>query len=148
MSRVDASRPRIAFLCWWLGLVIATGLVLRGALGLEVSRLPPKTPFDGTRSGHAEQWRFLDAASHLVPEGATFTIHAADPETEMSLYMMSVGLLPESTAIPATYWGQAVAASGRARFVLTFEPDKRDTAAPDRSVALPGGFLTDRALTP
>ncbi len=129
---------------WAIGGVVATGIVLLGTLEMDVSQIPPDTPFDNTRSGHAEQWRFLDEASELVPPGATFTIHAADPDTEMSLYMMAVGLLPEATVIPRTYYGRPVAASARARFVLTFGAGAGAARDAGRSIEIAGGTVTDR----
>jgi hypothetical protein len=148
MLRAGDVRSRVVPAAWWVGAALSSALVLAGAIRTDISRLPPETPFDNTGSGHAEQWRFLVAASDRVPADATFTVHAADPDTEMSLYMMSVGLLPGSTAIPASYWGRPVAAAADARFVLDFGAEVAETAESQRSVALPGGFLTDRALKP
>jgi hypothetical protein len=129
---------------WWIGGVVATGIVLLGALRVDVSHIPLDTPFDNTRSGHAEQWRFLDEASELVPAGATVTIHAPDPDTEMSLSMMAVGLLPRAAMIPRAYYGRSVAASAGARFILTFGAGAGESDGPGRSVEITGGTVTDR----
>lgn len=129
---------------WWIGVVAATSLVVLSGITMELFHLPPETPFDNTRSGHAEQWHFLHEASAHVPAGATFTIQAADSDTAMSLYMLAVGLLPDATAIPRTYYGQPVAASASARFVVAFGADAGDQSGAGRSIAIAGGTVTDR----
>ena len=52
---------------WWIGVAIAAtclfGQLLRGG----PVALATRTPFDNTRSGHAEQWAFLSAAAARVP---------------------------------------------------------------------------------
>jgi len=132
---------------WWIGGVVATGIVLLGVLQVDVSHIPPDTPFNNTSSGHAEQWRFLDEASELVPAGATVTIHAPDPDTEMSLSMMAVGLLPHAAMIPRAYYGRSVDASAGAQFVLTFGAGADESDGPGRSVEIAGGTVTDRGST-
>jgi hypothetical protein len=134
----------VSELSWWIGGVVATVFVLQGAFANDSWRLPPETPFDNTHSGHAEQWRFLEETSELVPPGATVTIHAPDPDTEMSLAMMAVGLLPQATMTPRTYYGRSVAASAGARFVLTFGAGAGESDDPGRSVEIAGGTVTDR----
>ena len=135
---------KVPRLSWWIGGFVATALVLLGAVDTARCRLPPETPFDNTRSGHAEQWRFLSEASELIPPGATLTIRAPDPDTEMSLSMMAVGLLPEATVIPKTYYGRTVHASAEARFVLTFGIKAGKSEDQGRSVEIAGGVVTDR----
>jgi len=144
MFRTGPRMLTVPALSWWVGGVVATALVLQGAFANDRWRLPPETPFDNTRSSHAEQWRFLDEASELVPPGATVTIQAPDPDTEMSLSMMAVGLLPGATVIPRTYYGRSVAASAKARFVLAFGTDAGDTRDTGLSVEIAGGTVTDR----
>jgi hypothetical protein len=134
----------VSELSWWIGGFVATVFVLQGAFANDRWLLPPETPFDNTHSGHAEQWLFLDEASELVPPGATVTIHAPDPDTEMSLSMMAVGLLPETTIMPRTYYGRPVAASAGARFVLTFGAGAGKSDDPVRAVVIAGGTVTDR----
>ncbi len=131
-------------LSWWIGVFFASALVLFGAADNERSRFPPETPFDNTRSSHAEQWRFLNEAAKIVPHRATVTIHAPHPDTEMSLSMMAVGLLPEAEVIPRTYYRRSVAASAGARFVLTFGTGAGGTRDTGRSVEIAGGTVTDR----
>jgi hypothetical protein len=143
--RQDGSTP-IGFpeRFWWIGVLIATGLVVVGGVSVDLSLLPPETPYDHTRSGHAEQWRFLREVSLHVPAGATFTINAPDADTEMSLYAMAVGLLPEATAVPRTYYGRPVVTSASARFVVTFGAEGGSPRGAGLSIAVAGGSVTDR----
>jgi hypothetical protein len=144
MSGTGSVMQRVSEISWWIGGFVASALVLLGAVDNDRWRVPPVTPFDNTRSGHAEQWRFLSEASELIPPGATVTIHAPDPDTEMSLSMMAVGLFPEATVVPRTYYGRPVSASAGARFVLTFGAGSGERDDPGRSVEVAGGAVTDR----
>jgi hypothetical protein len=144
MFRTGPTMWRVPELLWWIGGFVATALVVLGTCDNNRLRVPPETPFDGTRSGHAEMWKFLDEASNLIPAGATVTIDAPDPDTRMRLFMMAVGLIPEATVIPRTYYGRSVAASSGARFVLTFGTGAGERNDPGRSVGVPGGSVTDR----
>lgn len=138
------SRSQLATLSWWIGAVIAAVLVVVGGPPIDTLHRAPATPFDNTRSGHAEQWRFLQDASMIVPPGSSFTIHAVDPETEMSLYMMAVGILPLATPIPRTYFGRQIDSSESARFRLTFGIEVGDTDDGQSRTAIAGGIVTDR----
>lgn len=135
---------RVGRLVWWLGAVISSGFVVLGAARIGVSNLPPRTPFDATASGHDAQWRFLAEASQLLPGGTTLTVRADDHDTEMSLYMMAVGLFPEATVVPGSYYGRAVAASATARFVLAFGGTPSEGIEGEVTEVLAGGLLIDR----
>lgn len=144
MSRTAIQKHIVATCIWWIGAIVSACLVLLDMWYPDVSPLLPTTPYDNTSSGHAEQWRFLLEASSLVSPGSTFTIHAAEPDTEMSLYMMAVGLLPDATAIPRTYYGRPIEGSESARFLLTFVAEGNHTAELQGSTAISGGRVTDR----
>lgn len=81
---------------------------------------------DWTSAAYAEEWLFLRLASGLVRRGATYAVRAADPHREMSLYMISIGLLPASRPIPATYWGYPIEEPSRERpeFLLVFRCER------------------------
>ncbi len=135
---------RSSALWWWIGVVVSTSVVLVGAFDSHLWHLPPETPFDNIDSSHAVEWRFLDEASAIVAAGSTFTVHAPDTDTEMSLYMMSVGLLPKSTPIPTSYYGGPVAASAAAEFVLSYGIEADETTDSDCTIAIAGGYVTVR----
>jgi hypothetical protein len=85
---------------------------------------PPTSPLDNvaglnetTRLG----WGFLWQAREVLPAGASYTIVASDPQTEMSLYMLSIGVLTECQGFPTSYYLRPSPDSGAmARYVLAF----------------------------
>lgn len=80
--------------------------------GVPVSRVHPNLEV---------QWRFLNEAALAVPSGASYTIISRDPDTEMSLYMMSLGILLDRRPRAASYFNVPTPIGGRdARFVLAF----------------------------
>lgn len=82
------------------------------ASGLPVSRV---------HSNLEAQWRYLREAAEAVPPGASYTIAARDPDTEMSLLMLSLGVLLDRRPSPATYFNRPMRGGGRdARFILAF----------------------------
>ena len=138
------ARVSCAIAVWWVGVVIATtslfgSIFCRGPIDLAI-----RTPFDNTRSGHAELWAFLGAATDCIPPGASFTISAPDRETEMNLYMMAVSLLPESRPIPSSYYGLRVERSDEVRFVLEFGMQGIPRPGWRMISPLPGGCLLER----
>jgi hypothetical protein len=129
---------------WWFG--TAASLVLLFAIPFHRGpiRCVLRSPFDNTHSGHAEQWTFLSEAAHHVPAGATFTVHAQDRDTEMSLYMMALGLLPEASPLPSSYYGRPTVVGHRARFVLDLNGSESVESRGTRSVAICGGWIRER----
>jgi hypothetical protein len=131
---------------WWLGTVASLLLLLSIPLGIGSIDCSLRTPFDNTRSGHAAQWMFLSHAAHYVPRGATFTVHAPDRDTEMSLFMMAVGLLPEASPLPSSYYGRSMVLGDRARFVLEMNGSQSEQPRGTRSVAVAGGRISERPV--
>jgi len=144
MSLIGWKTQHVTEISWWIGVVVATGIILVGGPTVGDVRLPPESPFEATRSGHAEQWLFLKEVATIVPEGSSVTIRATDPDVEMSLYMMAVGLVPRATVSPRSYYGRPVAGSESARFVATFGAEPGDTDISTVTIAVAGGFVTDR----
>lgn len=147
MSRDGWTTQKFAAISWWIGLAAASGLVLVGGFRLGNTGLPPHTPFDATGSGHAEQWLFLDEASRVVPDDTSLTVAASDADTEMSLYMMAVGLVPHATIIPKSYYGRPVAATDTARFVAAFGAAAGAAESSSRTIEIAGGTVTDRGTS-
>ncbi|MFN2384984.1 MAG: hypothetical protein ABR576_01625 [Thermoanaerobaculia bacterium] len=82
--------------------------------------LVPQTPVDRTLGRYAEEWRFLARAREFVPDGASVTVRAESHAREVSLYILSIGLLPEARLVPAAYYdAPAEHPKRRARFVLS-----------------------------
>ncbi len=79
------------------------------------------TPLDRTDGNRAEQWAFLESCRPHLPPSPVFTILAKDPETSMSLFMMSIGAYPDSLPLPTTYYRMPTPEVGRqADFVLAY----------------------------
>lgn len=129
---------------WWLGVVIATIFLFGNTFRDGPIDFTLQTPFDNTHSGHAEQWAFLRAAATHVPPSGAFTIAAPDGETEMSLYMMAVGLLPESRPIPSSYYGTPTEPDGDVRFIFDFGGHGEPRPGWAVVSPLPGGRLLER----
>lgn len=138
------TKKTLAVSVWWLGVVISVTMLWvhphrHGAIDWSLD-----SPFDNTHSGQAEQWIFLRQAARHVPRDASFTILAADRDTEMSLFMMAVGLLPEARPLPSSYYGQSAATGERARFVLEFGATRSLRPLETHPVAITGGGITER----
>ena len=109
----------------WVLLAGATAVLITG---ISVSRLPmsaslfrvPATPLDLTNPWLARLWGYLVEVRHKVPEGASYTVLAPDRNTEMTLYMLSLGLLDRQVAVPSSYFGEARPEGGDARYVLCY----------------------------
>ncbi|MGK2858666.1 MAG: hypothetical protein ACSLFQ_15805 [Thermoanaerobaculia bacterium] len=80
----------------------------------------PLSPFDLTLDAAAQHWIFLSSARELLPPGASVTVHAQNPDDEMSLYMFALGLFPENRVVPRSYWGATVAPELHADYELAF----------------------------
>jgi hypothetical protein len=138
------TKKELAVTLWSLGVVISVFTMLVQPYRHGTIDWSLDSPFDNTRSGQAEQWIFLSHAARHLPRGASFTILAPDRETEMSLFMMAVGLLPEASPLPSSYYGQSTATGKQARFVLEFGTSASLHPPEKRSIALAGGLLTKR----
>jgi len=117
-SRQAARMPLI----WLAG---ATAVLIAG---FSTSRLPsfwaafriPATPLDLTSDRYAHMWSFLQQTRDRVPEGASYTVIASNPDDEMYVYMFSLGILPKQLALPTSYFGIPQPLGLRARYILSF----------------------------
>jgi hypothetical protein len=133
-----------AFTVWWLGVVISVMTLWVHPHRHVAIDWSLDSPFDNTHSGQAEQWIFLRQAARQVPRGASFTILAPDRETEMSLFMMAVGLLPEALPLPSSYYGKSTATGDQARFALEFGTSGSLRPLATHSITITGGRITER----
>lgn len=85
---------------------------------------PPTSPLDrvgGLNEAKRLGWGFLWQVREVLPPGSTYTILAADTQTEMSLYMMSLAVLPELQGMPTSYYERPTAEVGAAaRYLLVY----------------------------
>ncbi len=96
-------------------------IAARMAHPLDEQLFLPITPLDRTDGARAEQWAFLESCRPHMPANAAFTVVAEDPETAMSLFMMSFGAYPRSLPLPTTYYQMRMPEIGRqADFVLAY----------------------------
>jgi hypothetical protein len=94
----------------------------------------PATPFAATSPHTAAMWAFLEAAGTRLPAGAVVTVRAADPTSEMTLYMLATSLLRDVEVVPSSYYGHPLpAVGGRADLVLAWD-----------DVPVPGSRLVER----
>ena len=133
-------------LLWWVGALISLTMLLAHPFRHDDLELSQRTPFDNTGTWHAEQWRFLHQAAQLIPKNASFTVVAGDHDVEMSLSMMSVGLLAEARLLPSSYYGEPVPAGAAARFVLEYGDSRRSRQGETFVALIPGGTLWERRV--
>lgn len=144
MGPEKPSIQSIAAAVWWLGTGVALSLFCSMFVGLGRIDVSLRSPFDNTHSGHAEQWSFLSGASRYVPKGTSFTVLAPDRDTEMSLFMMAVGLLPHASPLPTSYYGQPMSIGNEARFVLELEGPSSDEPPQQHAIEVTGGWVWQR----
>jgi hypothetical protein len=130
---------------WLAGAFISVAILVLSYHSGEI-HLSRRSPFDNTGSGHAEQWIFLSEAAGHIPRGASFTVLAEDRATEMSLFMMSVGLMPEGLPLPSSYYGQAKEAGNLARFVLEFGALREPRTGESPVATVTGGRVYERRV--
>jgi hypothetical protein len=111
---------------WAIASVAVFGLSLRRPPGPEIGPFFrwPSTPIDQTHGGYADQWRLLWRAAPFIGN-QSYTVRCADASGEMTLYMMSLGVLPRAHAAPYLYFGTVMRGEGdQAALVLAyrFEP--------------------------
>ena len=96
-------------------------IVARTARPLGEQLFLPVTPLDLTDGIRAKQWAFLESCRPHFPPASSITLLADDPDTAMSLYMMSIGAFPYSVPLPSSYYGLLTPEEGRkADFVLAY----------------------------
>ena len=106
-----------------------------------------ETPLDGTRPDLAAEWRFLVLAHPFVPAGARFTVIARDDGTEMELFMLALGILPECEPVPTTYFKKRHGLGATAEYVLAYGNDEPEGAA-TLIGRVPGGAVYRRSSRP
>jgi hypothetical protein len=120
----SASNPRPRSVRLWLAaafVLCCFPIVARTAHPLGEQLFLPVTPLDRTDGIRAKQWAFLESCRPHFPPASSITLLADDPDTAMSLYMMSIGAFPYSVPLPSSYYGLLTPEEGRkADFVLAY----------------------------
>jgi hypothetical protein len=136
----------------WLGAAFALclfPLAPRLSRPLDSQLRLPATPLDTTDPERARQWLFLDSCRPFLPPEASFTVTADDPETEMALFMMAIGVFPAGAPHPHSYYGLPTPEEARkAHDILEYgrfapaDPRARPVAR------VTGGSISERATEP
>lgn len=87
-----------------------------------VSFVLPDVPLAEVNYAFAQQWRFLEQAREVLPEGVSFTVRHADLASEMSLFMFSLGMLLDQQPLPSSYFGGAHPDGDGAEYILAMNP--------------------------
>lgn len=81
----------------------------------------PETPLDLMRPEAAAHWRFARAAGPHLPPRSTYTVTAPTRDEEMSVFMISVGLITHATGLATSYFSVHHPQFGnRAEYILAY----------------------------
>lgn len=105
---------------WLLALVLLIAAQLTRVWLNPFSLQLPATPVDQVNVPLAQQFMLLLQAREVVPEGSSFSVAARTPEDEMSLFMLSLGVLVKRQAVPRSYYGAAVHGFAPADYVVSY----------------------------
>ena len=61
-----------------------------------------------------EGWELFSEVAGILPEDASYTVHAGGGTEEMELFMLSLALLPDRRALPSSYYGEPLPDVGEA----------------------------------
>jgi hypothetical protein len=118
---IDASSGRTSTAVWVLGTLALVTLTLVRWNSLPASLSVPATPVDRTNPFYARHWTLLHEARGVIPPGQTYTAVAVDRESEMLLYMLSLGVLSDHRPIPSSYFRIPLPRGKSARFVISYD---------------------------
>jgi hypothetical protein len=94
---------------------------LLGVFSAAGSLETPGTPLDHVNGLFASHWMLLEQAKEVIPAAQTYTAVARGGEEEMLLFILSLAVLPDRTALPTSYWRLPQPGQGdRARYVISF----------------------------
>ena len=80
-----------------------------------------ETPIDRPSPEAAAQWVFLTESQKHLPPGASYTIRADEPDDEMNLFMMSLGVCQGHLPYPNSYFGIPIPGhAAHADFILDY----------------------------
>lgn len=118
---IDAAAGRTSAVVWLLGTLALVALTLARWIAAPASLTVPATPVDRTNPFYARHWILLHEARGVIPPGQTYTAVAVDGESEMLLYMLSLGVLTDQRAIPSSYFRTPLPRGKSAHFVISYD---------------------------
>ena len=87
----------------------------------------PRNMVEPVNPEFAALLRLISAAKRVIPAGATYTVLAPNPDTEMALLSFSYADLPDSVPMPSSYYGDEHPGVGeRARYVIAYQCDAQE----------------------
>jgi hypothetical protein len=112
------ARPTIL---WVAGTCLLLVRPLLGVFATAGSFAIPSTPMDRVNGQYANMWMLLEQAKEVIPAAATYTaVSRGGEEEESLLFILSLGILTDRTALPNSYWSVHQAGQGdRARYVVS-----------------------------
>lgn len=120
MDRIRAFSRSPTF--WLIGTCLLLAHPFHDWLRISAPLGIPQTPVDNVNFLYAEQWLLLTEAARVIPEGHSYTAIARDRETEMLLFILSLGALPGREPLPTSYWRATRGSEAdRAEYVVSFE---------------------------
>ena len=107
---------------WIAGTCLLLVRPLLGVFSAAGSLQIPGTPMDHVNGQYASMWMLLEQAKEVIPAAQTYTTVARGGEEEESLlFILSLGVLPDRTALPTSYWSVHQPGQGeRARYVVSY----------------------------
>jgi hypothetical protein len=146
MAMIDASASRISAAAWVGGTLALVALTLARWIAAPPSLAIPATPVDRTNSYYARHWALVNEARSVIPPGQTYTVIASDPDSEMLLFMLSLGVLTDHMPFPSSYFRVPMPHGKSARFVVSY-----DCVEPENARLLrrfPEGCVWERPAAP
>jgi hypothetical protein len=121
MAMIDASAGRTPAAAWVIGTLVLVTLTLARWIAAPSSLAIPATPVDRTNAYYARHWSLVNEARRVIPPGQTYTVIAADRDSEMLLFMLSLGVLTDHRPLPSSYFRVPLPHGKCARFVISYD---------------------------
>ena len=85
----------------------------------------PATPLDRTSTSGTREWAFLQECRGRIPPRISLTVIASDPAQESALFMLALGVYPDHSVWPSSYFGTMAPVGSQAEYVLIYGDGKR-----------------------
>ena len=112
---------------WVLSAIVLCAVAARRRLSYGVGEQLQlsATPLDRTSASGTREWAFLQECRRRIPPGVSLTVIAADPDQESALFMLALGVYPDHSVLPSSYFGTTAPSGSQAEYVLIYDGAKR-----------------------
>lgn len=112
---------------WVLSAIALCAVAARRRLSYRVGEQLqfPATPLDRTSASGTREWAFLRECRSRIPPGVSLTVMAADPAQESALFMLALGVYPDHSVWPSSYFGTMTPVGSQAEYVLIYDGVRR-----------------------